>query len=98
MTEAIPLGKTSKQRAAIAAGNGGSVAAGQVDRGNPIAPFEAVSRSRRGEYIRTRHWFEANALRRLRGMQHTQRHMIDHNERKSANGQTLPLRVVRLED
>lgn len=91
---------TKRQERAIREGREGSVAAGEVNRGLPTSPFEAVSfniHSR--EYIRTRHADESRAMHRLRGnSRHTQRHMIDHNERKDAGGRALPLRVVRLED
>lgn len=91
---------TKRQERAIREGREGSVAAGEISRGLPTSPFEAVSfniHSR--EYIRTRHTDESKAMRRLHGNpSHTQRHMIDHNERKDAGGRLLPLRVVRLED
>lgn len=77
-----------------------TVTAGHTDRGKATSLFEAVSFNRFwGEYIRTRHLTEEKAMRRLRGnARHTQRHMIDHNERFDANKQPLAKRVVRLED
>lgn len=91
--------ETRKQREAIKRGDAGSVIAGKVDRGNPLAPFEAISFNiARKTYLRTRHWSEAKALINLRSRSrhHEQRKMIDHNERFDANKNPLPKRVIHL--